>query len=359
MREGLQMKRTKHIRRVLFTLLIFGFVTFTGCSSKHTDSFLHEGMGYIEDMDYQSALTAFLAAEKNSEDAKLIQRGLGIAYMGLTNYEKAIECFLQSLALSDGIVEEVDYDINYYLAAAYQKTGNYSEAEKIYSAILAMRPNDTDAYYLRGNTRLSQDKYDTAKEDFDQTISLEPYNFQRLIEIYEVLSSNGYEEMGEDYLKTALEKREEKMTALDKGKIHYYLGDYEKAQVLLEDAKSTKEADAFLYLGMAYEATGDYNYAIINVYNTYLEISDGDPQIYNQLGLCYMKQEDYVSALSAFQSAMKIADNDMIQTLQFNEIVAYEYLGEYTKASVLLDHYIKLYPDDEMAKREYGFLSTR
>ena len=49
----------------------------------------------------------------------------------------------------------------------------------------------------------------------------------------------------------------------------------------------------------------------------------------------------------------------MQQTLSFNEIVAYEYLGEYKKAAVLLDSYLQAYPDDETAKREKQFLQTR
>ena len=72
-----------------------------------------------------------------------------------------------------------------------------------------------------------------------------------------------------------------------------------------------------------------------------------------------MKQGEYESALAAFQNAMQIPDNGMMQTLRFNEIIAYEYLGEFTQAAVLLDNYLKNYPDDETAQREYGFLSTR
>ncbi|HKM33315.1 MAG TPA: tetratricopeptide repeat protein, partial [Lachnospiraceae bacterium] len=358
-KEGVQMKRTKCIIGMILLGMEVGLFTFSGCGSNQTDLSLAEGMQYIERLDYQSALAAFQTAEKNGEDERLTERGLGIVYMGLTNYDSAIESFLQCLSLSDGIVEEMDYDVNFYLAAAYQKAGKYNEAEKVYDAILAMRPQDIDAYYLRGNARLSQDKYETAKEDFNKEIVLEPYNFGRLIEIYEVLSAHGYKQIGEEYLETALSQRDAKMTALDKGKINYYLCKYEQAQVFLEDAKSTGEAEAFLYLGMAYEATGDYNYAIKNVYTSYLNRNKENPQIYNQLGLCYMKQEDYSSALSAFQSAMQIADNEMIQALQFNEIVAYEFLGEYTQAAVLLGNYIKMYPDDEAARREYGFLSTR
>ena len=49
----------------------------------------------------------------------------------------------------------------------------------------------------------------------------------------------------------------------------------------------------------------------------------------------------------------------MMQVLKMNEIVAYEKLGEYKQAAVLLGNYLKTYPDDETAKREYEFLKTR
>lgn len=331
----------------------------TGCGEKKADSALAEGMQYIQNMEYEQALVCFQTAEENGEDARLIARGIGIASMGLVNYETAIESFLTCLSLSDGMLQEMDYDVNFYLAAAYQKAGQYREAEAVYDAILALRPQDAEAVYLRGNARLSQGQYQTAKEDFDHLVELEPYNFSRLLQIYEVLAADGYRDLGREYLEKALTERPDRMTALDKGRIQYYLGNYEQAQVLLEEAKAGDGADACLYLGMAYEATGDYNYAVTNVYTGYLAEGEGNAEIYNQLGLCYLKQENYPAALEAFQNAMQIPDNGMMQTLRFNEIVAYEYLGEYTQSAVLLDHYLKNYPDDEKAQREYAFLSTR
>ena len=52
-------------------------------------------------------------------------------------------------------------------------------------------------------------------------------------------------------------------------------------------------------------------------------------------------------------------NSGMMQVLKMNEIVAYEKLGEYKQAAVLLGNYLKTYPDDETAKREYEFLKTR
>lgn len=343
--------------KILFGVLCA--VVLSGCGSRGSTSAVAEGMQYIEAMDYNAAMTSFATAQLNGENPRLIARGMGIASMGLTDYEAATEYFLTCLRLSNGMVEEMDYDVNYYLAAAYQKTENYEDAEKVYDAILALRPGETDAYYLRGNARLSQGQYQTAKEDFDKVIELEPTNFNRLIQVYEVLAASGYKQMGQEYLEAALEERSDKMSAYDRGRTYYYLGNYEQAQVLLEQAKDSGSAECYLYLGMAYEATGDYNYAITNVYTSYLSRGEGDAEIYNQLGLCYLKQGEYTSALQSFQSAMQMEENSMMQVLRFNEIVAYEYLGEYTQAAVLLDNYLKTYPDDEEARREYSFLSTR
>ena len=64
-------------------------------------------------------------------------------------------------------------------------------------------------------------------------------------------------------------------------------------------------------------------------------------------------------ALEAFQAGMQLENSGMIQSLAFNEIVAYEHLGEFEKAYVLMGSYLNSYPDDEQARREYDFLSTR
>ncbi len=317
-----------------------------------------EGMQLIADLQYEDALEVFNTAGELHENERLIARGKGIAYMGLADYEQAITCFKEALASSGGLVEEIDYDINYYLAAAYAKSGRYADAEKTYDAILALRHKETDAYFLRGNMRLALSDYEGAKADFDAVIAAEPRNYDRLITIYEVLERYGYKEAGQEYLNQALGAGEKQMNAYDSGRIYYYLGEYQKAYLALEEARSKGGAESYLYLGKAYEATGDYNYAA-SVYNSYIGKEGGNAEVYNQLGLCELKKQDYQKALEAFQAGMSLEDDGFKQSLAFNEIVAYEYLGNYTKALELIEAYLKNYPDDEVAIREQQFLSTR
>lgn len=312
----------------------------------------------IQSFDYQGALADLDAAEEGGEDGRSIDRARGIAYMGLAEYDQAIESFQSALSGSNGLVENMDFDLNYYMAAAYCKSGRYSEAEETYNAILALRQNEADAYFLRGNVRMNLSDFPEAKEDFDKALAMEPANYDRLIEIYKVLEHFGYESVGQEYLRTALETGGKKMDNFCIGRIYYYLGEYEKAYLALEQATEKGGEESYLYLGRAYEATGDYNYAS-NVYTGYLNSYEGSAELYNQLGLCEMAKGDYQKALEAFQAGMQLEDSDMVQTLSFNEIVAYEYLGEYEKAYALLDNYLRNYPDDAQAAREHDFLSTR
>ena len=80
---------------------------------------------------------------------------------------------------------------------------------------------------------------------------------------------------------------------------------------------------------------------------------------YQGLGMTYYEQKEYDKALEAFQAGKQIEGNSLMQTLSFNEIVAYEYLQDYQKAAVLLKAYLQNYPDDQTAIREQQFLSTR
>lgn len=329
-----------------------------GCRFTNSNENITAGMDAVVELNYDSALESFGLAREAGEDERLLYRGEGIAYMGKTQYEEAAAAFETALSLSDGRLESMDYDINYYLATAYYKLDQKDKTVDVYNAILALRPGERDAYYLRGTVYAEQGNLESAREDFDKVISLSPQDYDRLIDIYCVLNDNGYRETGQEYLRSAMEGGTKNMSNYEKGCISYYLEDYENARNYLERARDEGGYEAVLFLGRTYETLGDNNYAI-SVYNTYLDNKEANPQILNQLGLCKMQMKDYEGALAAFQTAMNIENNGIMQVLKLNEIVAYENLEEYRNAAALLKSYLETYPDDQEAAREYIFLQTR
>ncbi len=330
----------------------------TGCGAGEEVDNLKAGMEAIKNLEYNEAVSCFKAALSDSEDERQVCRGLGLAYMGLSQYEDAIAYLERALQLSDGTPRDIDYDISYYLATAYYRNGQSEDAISTYDAILALRPNEKEAYYLRGCAKLYSDDYEGAKQDFDTAVSLDSDDYNRLIQIYDVLTDNGYKDVGREYLLQAIAENEKSMDNYDLGRIYYYLEDYENAREYLLKVKISTDYEAALYLGRTYEALGDYNYAA-SIYNDYVLIDQTKAEIYNQLGLCRMQMGEYELALSSFQEAMNIEGNEMMQSLKFNEIVAYEYIEDFKTAAALMNNYLKSYPDDEEAQREYQFLKTR
>ena len=330
----------------------------TGCgrvSRQHID----EGMQAIAAQNYEQALTSLEEAETAGEDTRLLYRARGLAYMGLTQYTEASDAFEMALKSSDGRVQNMDYDMNYYLATAYYKQGNAEEAIRIYNTILSLSPKEKDALYLRGSIllRQSSDNYESAKADFDRAIELAPSDFDQLLNIYQVLKECGYQDTGREYLENAMANNAKDMSDYNKGRICFYLENYEDARDYLERAKDTAGGGAVLYLGRTWEILGDYNYAS-SVYEAYVA-NTPDAEIYNQLGMCRLKMNDPQAALEAFQAGQTVEDCPILQTLQYNEIVAYEQLENFTQASSLMQSYLKAYPDDEQAQRENIFLKTR
>ncbi len=342
---------------LLIAMMMTGMVILCGCNSNKNMENITAGFEAISALQYEEALTYFDAGMEKNENLQEIARGKGIAYLGLAKYEEAIEEFLTALSYSDEFVDDFDFDTNYYLATAYFKNGDVAKAEKIYSAILALR-TDRQAWFLRGIVYLEEDKLSEAKADFDAALNGNSTDYDMYIETAKSLMDKGYEEEAKTYLQSALGNNEKKISEYDKGRLCYYMGDYENARNYLESVKGTKNADTVLLLGQTYEQLGDYNYAA-SVYSNYLTANPGDVILLNRLGMCKLQGGDAKSALEYFEAALALENPSMTQTLKFNQIVAYEYLGEFDEANVLMKNYLQLYPDDKDALREYEFLKSR
>ncbi|MDE6607365.1 MAG: tetratricopeptide repeat protein [Lachnospiraceae bacterium] len=344
-------------RKRIFITMAGIVLVLTGCGKNGREN-IDAGMEKIAEMEYAQALECFGTALEKGENGRLLYRGMGLAYMGMTQYTEAAESFEKALSCGDILIDSMDYDINYYLATAYYKNSEKEKAVEVYDAILALEDTQRMAHYLRGAIKLEMGRYDEAVADFDRAILLNPKDYGQIIDIYQVLEQNGYKQVGKEYIETAMAEGEKSMNDSEKGLMSYYLEDYTSATTYLERARTNGNEETILYLGKTYEALGEYNYAA-SVYSSYIESNTDSEQMYNQLGMCRMQMGSYEEALSAFQAGINVEDNTMLQTLQFNEIVAYEHLGDYKKAAVLMESYLKSYPDEETAKRENAFLQTR
>ena len=338
--------------------LLLSVLLISGCSRKEETVFTMAEKA-LGESDFETAYSYYSEALELGLETEKSLRGRGIALMSRGDYDGAVSDFEDALHSSHGIPSDIEFDINYYLAACFYKLGRFDEAIKVYDAITALRPSSADAFKMRGDAKLQVLMREEAVSDYNRAVQLEPKNYDRMILILQSLKDAGLEETGKGYLEETLDRYSSGMSNYDRGRLYYYLEQYDTAKTYLEQARaSSSDYRSSSLLGQTYEKLGDYNYAV-SVYESFIAADQSHPEVYNRLGLCRMAMGSYQEALNAFQQGLMLQDTAMDQSLTYNEIVAYEYLGQFKKAAVLMESYLQKYPTDEDARREYIFLSTR
>lgn len=344
-------------RKIIGLIVSASCILLVGCQNVQESSY-RSGMSAVEANDFATAQTLFEKALADGESAKSVYRGKGIAYLGAGEYKDAIKAFEEALAQSNGIVEEADIDISYYLAVAFYKDGQINEAVNTLNSIIAIKPERAQAYYLRGKIELIQGSLDAALHDYDKAVSLEQYDYDNYIRICEDLREAGYESESNAYIDKAMSLGKG-LTDYRKGILEYYIGDYSSARTDLENArKSDKGDNILLYLGKTYEALGDTDYAK-SLYMDALAANNSSGKLYNQLAMCQINEGDYEAAIDTIENGLSSGNGESMQGLMFNRVVAYEKIYDFSSAKQYIQEYLNAYPDDEVALREEVFLRTR
>lgn len=346
----------KHAITVVTAVASLACVSLTGCN--RAESAVDTAGEALVTGDYATAASVTDSVIAAGGADKLIFREKGIARLAEGDYAGAIDTFIKALNCSNGIVEQTDIDISYYLAVAQFKAGELEAAHETADAVIAIRPKDDGAYFLRGKIDLAMGNKDAAISDFDSTVSLDPTNYDRFVGIYEELHSKGYDGEASAYLEKAISAGN-KLSDYNKGVLEYYLGSYTDARNDLENAKKNGSTEnLILYLGRTYEALGDDGYAR-SIYEEYIRENSSAGRIYEQLANCRLKGGDYEGALETIESGLSLGNGDGKQGMMFGRVVAQERLYDFAAAKKSMDEYLELYPDDEVARRESIFLSSR
>lgn len=298
-------------------ILMLSLCVLAGGCNKETKqekaSYISMGMECIESSDYEEALNNFEAAAAAKEDEQLVSRGRGIAYIGLGEYETAIENLKLVLKKSSGKITSLELDTAYYLALAQYKNSDREGAIGTYSNILSFDGKDSRAYYLRGVVYLADGDLEKSKADFDNAVKNDENNYELYADIYKNLNDKGYETEGIEYLNKALALKDSKDNGLNKGMIYYYLGDTTNALTELSKAKAAGDIKANLYLGKVYELTGDIQSAV-SLYEEYLAsgekvsvtVTENNPQAEESIST----QKDTADSDKEADSSDKTAEDD-------------------------------------------------
>ena len=142
------------------------------------------------------------------------------------------------------------------------------------------------------------------------------------------------------------------------GRIYIELARYDEAILLLaevtRDLTYAYPEKAFVNLGLAYMKKGDLTSAQNN-FKKSLEANSHFCPAYNYYGQTLFQQTKYEAAIDAFDSALKLCNNNYDEAEYFSGLSYYK-AGRQEKAQARLEDVIKQYPDSEFAAKAKDML---
>lgn len=352
------MKKLLRLAAVLAAGLLAGGCAMGGADGEKTVL----GNQSLEDEDYSAAASYFEEAVSDGEEPVLANRGLGMAYMGLARYEDAAGAFEDALdaAEDDGKMPQTVLDLQMYLASVYYRLKDYEITSEICTEILSQENGTTaETYFMRGASLLKQDLAEEAKKDFDAAAALSPADYSLFLNIYECYEEENLSGIGSDYLQQALDIRGDTLEdAYHRGRIYYYLGEYDKAQAELVTPAEQKDEEAMYLMGQVYLALEDYTHAK-NIYEQIRTEFGDSARCCNGFAMCAIEEENYDGALEWIAQGLAQEGSEGKQELYFNEIAAYEKKLDFDTAKKKAEEYTARYPSDDAGQKELKFLRTR
>lgn len=334
-----------------------GALLLTGCGGENQKTY-EQANADLEQGNYDYALNEYQTCISAGYKLSQSYRGSGIVKLRTGDYQGAIDDLTN--ALNDEKTGKSDRkDLLEYRAAAELKAELYDQAMADCQTLAEDYSLNANDYYLTGCVALAMDSYDEASSNFSEAYGSDS-TYEMAIQIYEAYLGQDMEADGTRYLEAAL--KTEAKTADDyceRGKVYYYMDDYENARTELTTAADKGSTEATLILGMVYMAQGDTSNAR-SFYQQYIDADGDDPaKGYNGLALCDISDGDYDSALQNISQGLGDATSDEMRDLLFNEIVVYEKKLDLSTALSKAQEYVQTFKDDDAAAKELTFLQSR
>jgi tetratricopeptide (TPR) repeat protein len=172
------------------------------------------------------------------------------------------------------------------VASDYVLLGDFGDADKWFSEVVAEKPEDADAWYLLGRTKFNEDDSEAAKSDFEHALTLRP----RYVE-------------AENNIGLAWKE----------------LDNLEKAQAAFQTAinwQGNAPADEQPFLNLGALLVDENEAANGVLYLAKAEaLAPNNPKIHEELGKAYQTQQDFPRAQAELEKAVALAPD--ISALHF------------------------------------------
>lgn len=284
----------------------------------HKEAYYHIGTAYEEIKDYAKAAENYEKyLNSNPENPGDGYFHLGICRINLEQYEEAIAAFKEALK-----EKPQDIKINYQLAQAHQKAGQYENAEEIYRMLAQLTPEEAQVYYrtilkMYDDAGASEKAIEAAKKliELNPTSDMDIYNLGLMY-----MKLNRYDEAIAAFKKAVEINPGSEYTYMQIGYIYYKQKKYREAINTYKQIVGfmPENSDAWYMIGINSMFLKNYDAAIEPLQKTIELRPDNANALYN-LGICYLNIRPYdrLSAVEVYKK-LKVVDPSLAaKLLQF------------------------------------------
>jgi tetratricopeptide (TPR) repeat protein len=293
---------------------------------------------------------------------------------------RIIGCLLLALFLANTLEAQVNHRHFILSGRIHLSEDRFVEAIQHFNTAIRTRPDNFEAYFLRGVAKYNLSDYRGAADDFTATIERHPlytrayhyrgiahdrlqnfYNaqadFNRALEIdpfnpeLHVASGatkmrlNDYEGAIKDYDMALLINPRLSNAYLNRGIAKRFLDQFEEALADMNEAVYNDhfEVDAWLRRGMLLAEMEQYEKAL-NDFEQALILDDKNPLVYYQRAIAHLKTGDTIAALADYERVNMIDTRNALT--YYNRAILYADMGDHEAARVLLDEVIRINPQN-------------
>jgi len=293
--------------------------------------------------------------------------------MGSSSYPFFIEYMADFIEHLQGIKEALKlldqyllifpdhHHINLRKAELLRRTGEYSEAIRLYTEVIQHLNKQTEQYegliYLnRGICYYYSDNKNKAEEDFIKSIDIEPGNINPYINLAYIYIDTGRPDHAIEYLIKA-EHRDNLTLMLVLSEAYIAADRIEEAFELLNKIPSHRK-DEFI---KAVFMKSDYYMSVNELQKAYDTVMDlvatypSELEIYRYLIRILIARENFTTALSMYDCLLQINPDDVSILFQKGKLCAF--LHNYEEAKIIYSRALEIEPENREIKEALSNIS--
>lgn len=243
------------------------------------------GKQYYQEGRYQESNEAFMKAVEIDPEFALAYKRISENYAYLSEIDQARKSIQKSLSLMEHVSDRERYLVQGFAYTILEES--YEKAIETYQRMLQYFPDDEDGNIYLGALYRNLEEWDLAIEQFEKILHINPeIAIENLVLIYK---SKGEYERAKEILHSNQHVLQASTFHLRMSQIYLCQGQYERAQIELENALSLEKDNYRLMRSMAnlHHILGNFQEAE-SILKQLLEKDDPFPQLSGQLWLGYL-----------------------------------------------------------------------